>query len=144
MAMPNASPICLSGCKIRLLSDLTTLHIFHLLVLKPLIRISLLMSMRDNTTSLSDRGTLRSEWSAWEPSNRLACLLDLVVQLVDLLKSKALGLVDKEVHEADTQEAAAEPDEEDLGLEVGVAWSPVHEVWRGEGDGPVKKPWDCG
>lgn len=142
--MPNASPICLSGYKIRLLSDLTTLHIFHLLVLEPLIRISLLMSVRDNTTFLGDRGTLGSEWSARQPSNRLSCLLDLVVQLVDLLESKALGLVDKEVHEADTQEAAGEPDEEDLGLEIGVAWSPVHEVWRGVGDGPVKKPWDCG
>lgn len=114
--MPNASPICLIGCKVRLLSGLTTLHIFHLLVLEHLIRISLLMSVRDNATSLGDRGSLGSEWSAWQPSNRLACLLDLVVQLVDLLESKALGLVDKEVHEADTQKAAAEPDEEDLGL----------------------------
>ena len=127
------------ACKNTLLSDLTALHILNLLLLKPLIRITLLM--RNYSTSLSNRSTLGSKWSAWEPSNGLSRLLDLVVELVDLLESKALGLVDEEVNKADTQEAAAEPDEEDFGLQVGVAWSPVDEIWRGVGNGPVEEPW---
>ena len=127
-------------CKKPLMSDLTALHVLNLLILKPLIRISLLMSMRNNSTSLGNRSTLGSKWSAWEPSNGFAGLLDLVIELVDLLESKAFGLVDEEVNEADTQKAAAEPDEEDLGLQVGVAWSPVDEVRGGVGDGPVEEP----
>lgn len=127
-------------CKNPLLSNLTALHVLNLIILKPLIRIPLLMSMRNNATSLGNRSTLGRKWSAWEPSNGLAGLLDLVVELVNLLESKALGLVNEEVNEADTQEAAAEPDEEDLGLQVGVAWPPVDEVGGGVGDGPVEEP----
>lgn len=40
----------------------------------------------------------------------------LGVQLVDLLQRQTLGLVDEEVDEGDAEEAAGEPDEEDLGL----------------------------
>lgn len=118
------------------------LHILHLLILKPLIRISLLVHTRHNTSSLRNARALSSKWCRWKPSHRLASLVHFVVQFVDLLKSEALGLVDEEVDEADTQEAAAEPDEEDLGLEVGVAGTVVHQVGGGVGDGPVEKP--CG
>lgn len=64
----------------------------------------------------------------------------LAVQLVDLLERQALGLVDEEVDEGDAEEAAAEPDEEDLGLQVGVPGPVVDEVGRRVGDGPVEKP----
>ncbi len=68
----------------------------------------------------------------------------LGIQLVDLLEGQALGLVDHEVDEGDAQEAASEPDEEDLGLQVGVAGAEVDEVGRRVGDGPVEEPVGCG
>lgn len=74
------------------------------------------------------------------PLCALARRRDLGVQLVDLLERPALGLVDEQVHKGDAQEAAAEPDEEDLGLQVGVARAVVDEVRRRVGDGPVEKP----
>lgn len=65
---------------------------------------------------------------------------DLLVHGVDLLERQALGLVDEEVDEGDAPEAAPEPDEEDLGLQVGVALAVVDEVGCAIGDGPVEKP----
>jgi hypothetical protein len=64
----------------------------------------------------------------------------LAVQLIHLLKGKTLGLVDQKVHERDAQEAAAAPDEEDLGLQVGVARAVVDQIRGGVGDGPVEQP----
>lgn len=74
------------------------------------------------------------------PLRRLGSNRHLLVELVDLLESKTLGLVDEEVDEGNAQEAAAEPDEEDLGLEVGVALAVVDEVGGRVGNGPVEEP----
>jgi hypothetical protein len=71
-------------------------------------------------------------------------LADLAVELVDLLEGQALGLVDHEVDEGDADEAEAAPDEEDLGLQVGVAGAGVDHVRGGVGDGPVEQPVGCG
>lgn len=67
-------------------------------------------------------------------------LADLEVKLVDLLEGQTLGLVDHEVDEGDADEAEAAPDEEDLGLQVGVAGALVDHVRGGVGDGPVEEP----
>lgn len=74
------------------------------------------------------------------PVKGLSSNADLVVELVDLLEGQTLGLVDEKVDEGDAQETAAEPDEEDLGLEVGLAGTVVDEVGSGVGDGPVEEP----
>lgn len=74
------------------------------------------------------------------PPRALPRARHLRVQLINLLKRQALGLVDHEVDEGDAEEAAGEPDEEDLGLEVGVARAVVDEVGGGVGDGPVEEP----
>lgn len=58
----------------------------------------------------------------------LARHADLVVELIDLFEGETLGLVDEEVDKGDADEAAAEPDEEDLALEVGLAGTKVDEV----------------
>lgn len=71
------------------------------------------------------------------PMLRLVRHFHLGIHLVDLFQSETLGLVDEEVHEGDTQEAAPEPDEKDLGLQVCVARAIVHEVGGAEGDCPV-------
>lgn len=69
-----------------------------------------------------------------------AHVLHVRVQRVDVLERQALGLVDEEVDKRDAREAAREPDEEDLGLQVGVAVAEVDEVGGGVGDGPVEEP----
>jgi hypothetical protein len=58
----------------------------------------------------------------------LAGNANLIVELVNLLEGEPLGLVDEEVDEGDAQETAGEPDEEDLGLEVGLSAAVVDEV----------------
>lgn len=58
----------------------------------------------------------------------LASNTDFIVQLINLLKGQTLGLVDEEVNESNTQETAAEPDEEDFGLEVGLSRAVIDEV----------------
>ena len=52
----------------------------------------------------------------WLPPNTLPSRTDLIVKLVNFLQGQALGLIDHCVHKSDAEEAAAEPDEEDLGL----------------------------
>lgn len=71
---------------------------------------------------------------------RLPGLGDLGVKFVDLLERQTLGLVDHKVDEGDADEAEAAPDEEDLGLQIRVAWAGVDHVGRGVGDGPVQEP----
>jgi hypothetical protein len=56
---------------------------------------------------------------------------NLSVKLVDLLESKALGLVDHGPDEEDADEAASAPDEEDFGSQVCVSWAIIDNVWRG-------------
>ena len=74
------------------------------------------------------------------PAHTLSRARYLEVQLVDLFQRQALRLVDHEVHEGDAEEAACEPDEEDLRLQVGVSWAPVDEIGGAVGDGPVEEP----
>lgn len=64
----------------------------------------------------------------------------LGVELVDLLERQALGLVDEEVDKGNAEEAATEPDEENLALQVGIARAVVDEVGRRVGNGPVEEP----
>jgi hypothetical protein len=58
----------------------------------------------------------------------LASNTDFVVQLINLLEGQTLGLVDEEVYESNAQETATEPDEEDLGLEIGLSGTEIDEV----------------
>lgn len=66
--------------------------------------------------------------------------LHLFVELINLFQAQSLGLIDEEPDKGDAQEATAKPDEEDLGLEVGVATAVVDKVRRGIGNGPVEEP----
>jgi hypothetical protein len=78
----------------------------------------------------------------FQPTLRLATLTSSYSS--SICSSESLGLVDQEVDEGDAQEAAAELDEEDLGLQVRVPRSIVHQVGCRVGDGPVKESVDCG
>lgn len=62
---------------------------------------------------------------------------DLRVQLVDLLEGQTLCLVDIKVDKRDAEETAGEPDEKDLGLEVGITITVVDKIRGGVSDGPV-------
>lgn len=105
-----------------------TPHILHLLILKPLLTITSLPHPGRNTSSSRNTGSLRRKRRARQPLDRILRLLDFGVQLVDLFECEAFGLVDEEVDEGDAEEAAGEPDEEDFGLQVGVAAAVVDEV----------------
>lgn len=74
------------------------------------------------------------------PGGGLASVRHLAVELVNLLQAEPLGLVDEEPDVGNAEEAGAEPDEEDLGLQVGEALAVVDEIWGGVGDGPVEQP----
>lgn len=74
------------------------------------------------------------------PANRLPGTRDLGVELINLFQGKTLGLVDTGVNEDGADEAEATPDEEHLGLKVGVTGTTVHHVGGGVGDGPVEQP----
>lgn len=122
------------------------LYVFSTL-LRPsiLLRLSsLLMLHPTNTPSLRTQSPLRShtrpnlrKCRPRLPAHTLPRGLYIVVQLIDLFEGKALRLVNHEVHECDAQEAAREPDEEDLGLQVGVARAIVYEVGCRVSDRPV-------
>lgn len=71
---------------------------------------------------------LLSPGDARLPANTLPSRTDLIIQLVNFLQGQALRLVDHGVNEGNAEEAAAEPDEEDLGLQVRVAGSVVDQV----------------
>ena len=66
--------------------------------------------------------------------------MTLGVEFVDLLERQALGLVDIEVDKGNAQEAAAEPYEEDLALQVGVARTVVDQVGSRIRNSPVQEP----
>lgn len=70
-----------------------------------------------------------SESHGGDPVDTLSGVGDLGVQFINLFQGETLGFVDEEVHEGDADKAAASPDEEDLGLQVGVALAVVDEVW---------------
>ena len=92
-------------------------------------------------TSSAHGGTLPlPEAHGGNPGRALARAGALAVHLVDLLEGQTLGLVDEEVDEGDAEEAGAEPDEEHLGLQVGVVRAVVDEVGGDEGDDEVEEP----
>lgn len=66
--------------------------------------------------------------------------LDFSVKLINFLQGQTFGLVDEKMDESNTQETAGEPDEENLGLQIGVAVTKVDEVRGCVGDCPVEKP----
>jgi len=87
----------------------------------------------------------------------LPSLANHTVQFVDLLERETFGFVDHEVsakevrnahlinqsamrnlHKSDTDEAARAPDEEYLGLEVGVIF--IYHVRRAVSDSPIQEP----
>lgn len=72
------------------------------------------------------------------PGGGFAGDVDLGVKLVDLLQAESLGLVDEEPDVSNAEEAGSEPDEEDLGLQVGVALAVVDKIGGRVGDGPVE------
>jgi hypothetical protein len=80
------------------------------------------------------------ETDCWHKALALPRLADFAVELVDLLERQTLSLVDHEVDKGDADEAEAAPDEEDLGLQVGVARAVVDHVRGGVGDCPVEEP----
>lgn len=82
-------------------------------------RLLLLLSQNSSSVVLLIHGV--PECDSWSPPNTLSSIGNLGIQLIDLLQGESLGLVDHEVHECDTNETAAAPDKEDLGLQVCVA-----------------------
>lgn len=58
------------------------------------------------------------EANAGHEPGRLPRFVDLAVQLVDLLKRKALGFVYHTPHEENADETTSSPNEEDLRLQV--------------------------
>lgn len=74
------------------------------------------------------------------PAYALARDMDFTIELVNLLEREAFGFIDHEIHKGNAYETAAEPDEEDLGLQVCVAGAVVYEVGRGVSNCPVKEP----
>ncbi len=97
-------------------------------------------SLRAQTTLSRNRSPDLRESSSWSPAHTLTRNLNLIIQLIDLLKGKALRLINHKVDEGNTQKAAGEPDEEDLGLEIGITRAPVDEIGCGVGDRPVQEP----
>lgn len=74
------------------------------------------------------------------PLGRLASIRHLSVELVNLFQTETLGFVDEEPDVGDADEASAEPDKEDFGLEVGEALAVVDQIGGGIGNGPVEEP----
>lgn len=63
-----------------------------------------------------------------------------MVQFIDFFQREALGLIDHEVDEANADETACEPDEEDLGLQIDVSGAVVDEIRGRIGQSPVEQP----
>lgn len=74
------------------------------------------------------------------PLGRLASIRHLGVELVNLFQTETLGFVDEEPDVGDADEASAEPDKEDFGLEIGEALAVVDQIGGGVGNGPVEEP----
>jgi hypothetical protein len=80
------------------------------------------------------------EPDGWTEGLRLPCLTALGVQLIDLLESQTLGLVQEEVNKCDAHETEASPDEEHLGLQVGVSRTGINQVRGRVRNGPIQEP----
>lgn len=94
----------------------------------------------DDSLLLTQSTLLVGKGVRGRPGRAVAGRLALVVHLVDLLERVRLGLVDEEVDERNADEAEREPDEEDLGLQVGVSGTVVDQVGGCVGDSPVEEP----
>lgn len=94
----------------------------------------------DDSLLLTQRTLLVGKGVRGRPGRAVAGRLALVVHLVDLLERVRLGLVDEEVDKGNADEAEREPDEEDLGLQVGVSGTVVDQVGSCVGDSPVEEP----
>jgi hypothetical protein len=94
----------------------------------------------DAKAALRSNALALAEGRRRPPAGALVRQLDFLVHGVDLLECEALGLVDEEVGERNAQEAAAEPDEEDLALQVGVAFAVVDQVRSAVSNRPVQEP----
>lgn len=94
--------------------------------------------------ALADRSSLLfhnlREGDSWFPTNGVPCAADLGVQLIHLLQGKTFGLIYHEVNESNAKEAASEPNEENFGLQIGIARAIIHQVRGRVGDGPVEQP----
>lgn len=117
-------------------TDLRLLQMFQLVLL-----LSISLKLR-KTGLLVSFGHIPDigEVDRGDETTRLPGLGDLAVQLVDLLERETLGLVDAGVHKDKRDEAEATPDEEHLGLQVGIARAAVDHVRSRVGDGPVEQP----
>jgi hypothetical protein len=105
-----------------------------------LLFMSTIRSLRAQTALSRNRSPDLRESSSGSPTHTLTRNLNLSIQLVDLLKGKTLRLIDHHVNEGNTQKAASEPDEEDLGLEICITRAPIDEIGCGVGDRPVQEP----
>jgi hypothetical protein len=112
------------------MSSLFTLTLLHSIVLK----------LGKVTDVLASNITDITEVDGRHEARRLPSLGDLGIELVNLLKGQALGLVDEEVDEYKTNATETTPDEEHLSLEVGVTRASVDHVRSRVGDSPVKQP----
>ena len=70
----------------------------------------------------------------------LVCRADLSVQFVDLFQGKTFGLVNAKIDEYHADEATSTPNEENLGLKVGISRTIIHHIWGCEGDGKIEQP----
>lgn len=118
--------------------NIRALEVSGVLTLTLLVDLSL--NLREVTTLLTSDVTDISVVKGRLPAGRVPCLGDLGVELVDLLQGETLGLVDKEVDEDKADATEATPDEEHLGLEVGVLLTRVDQVGSSVGDSPVEQP----
>lgn len=119
-------------------SNIRALKVSGVLTLALLVGLNL--ELREVSALLVGDVTDISEVNGRLPAGRLPSLGDLGVELVNLLEGKTLGLVDKEVDEDKADATEATPDEEHLGLEVGVLLTRVDQVGSSVGDGPVEQP----
>ena len=98
---------------------------------------TLLHSRRPHSTLPTNTSSNLPKCLSRFPPHALTSNLDFVVEFIDLLQCKTFGFINHEVDEGDAEEAAGEPDEEDFGLEVGIAVTEVDEVGGGVGDCPA-------
>lgn len=77
---------------------------------------------------------------SWNPSNTLSRIADLSIQFIHLFQREAFRFINHEINERNADEATTSPDEEDFGLQIGIAWPIVYQIWCGVRDRPIQKP----
>jgi hypothetical protein len=102
-----------------------------------LTRLNLLPSL-DGQLAIGSKTHLGSVGRVWFPSRRLSGGSNLLHHSVDLLEGKTLGLPHEEVGVDVAKNTKTTPDEEDLGLEVGLVG--VDHVRGDDGDDTVPEP----